>query len=92
MSHNIPTTPGPLFSSSNLEYWLTEYRERVSTAVEQLDANRLLNTAPEDLVTYLVELASVETITLRREDWSVDIEEVQVDVRYDSRRFIVTDP
>jgi hypothetical protein len=36
--------------------------------IENLDANRLLITAPADLAAYLVEKYKVESVRLRRED------------------------
>lgn len=83
-----PKADGYLFSSGNLEYLLQEMRGKIPTEVERLDANRLLNTAPEDLIAYLMQLATVEPITLRRDEWYVDTEEVQIDVRGDSSRYI----
>jgi len=56
--------------------------------VEQMDANRLLNTAPADLSKYLVEKFSLVAPVLRREDWSADEHETQIDVRNDPNRWI----
>jgi hypothetical protein len=53
-----------------------------------MEANRLLNTAPEDLKQYLVEKYRVEPIRLLRDDWYAAHQEVQVDVRYDAMRWI----
>lgn len=83
-----PKADGYLFSSNNLDYLLQEMRGKIPTEVERLDANRLLNTAPEDLIACLMQVATVEPITLRREEWYVETEEVQIDVRGDSSRYI----
>lgn len=56
--------------------------------VENLEANRLLNTAPEDLKNYLVQKYWGEPIALRRDQWHADHQEAQVDVRYDQSRWI----
>lgn len=61
-----PKADGYLFSSNHLDYLLQEMRGKIPTEVERLDANRLLNTASEDLIAYLMQIATVEPITLRR--------------------------
>jgi len=88
MFGNIDKSKGYLFSSFSLQDILTEQTQKLRKEVEAFDANRLLNTAPEDLKQYLVEKYYVEPLILRRDDWYADTAEVQVDVRYDSRRFI----
>lgn len=88
MFGNIDKSKGYLFSSFSLQDILSEQSQKLRQEVEALDANRLLNTAPEDLKRYLVEKYYVEPLILRRNDWYADTAEVQVDVRYDSRRFI----
>lgn len=86
MSILTTATPGLLFSDTVLDYWLVEYREKIASMVEHMEANQLLNTAPEDLVRYLVESARVEPIHLRLEEWSVDVNDAMVGVRSDTRR------
>ena len=88
MFGNIDKSKGYLFSSFSLQDILTQQTQKIRQEVEAFEANRLLNTAPEDLKQYLVQKYYVEPLTLRREDWYADTAEVQVDVRYDSRRFI----
>lgn len=88
MFGNIDKSKGYLFSSFSLQDILTQQTQKLRQEVEALDANRLLNTAPADLKRYLVDKYYVEAIALHRDDWYVDTAEVQVDVRYDSRRFI----
>lgn len=56
--------------------------------VESLDANRHLNTAPEDLKNYLAGKYRIEPIRLLRDQWYADTHETQVDVRYDPNRWI----
>jgi hypothetical protein len=57
--------------------------------IEGLDPNRLLNTAPADLVAYFVEKYNVEAVRLRRDEWYAEPpKEIQVDVRYDQMRWI----
>lgn len=88
MFGNIDKSKGYLFSSFSLQDILAQQTQKIRQEVEAFEANRLLNTAPEDLKQYLVQKYYVEPLTLRREDWYADTAEVQVDVRYDSRRFI----
>ncbi len=56
--------------------------------VDALDANRLLNTAPEDLKRHLAQKYGVTPIKLLRDQWYADHKEVQVDVRHDPMRRI----
>ncbi len=88
MFGNIDKSKGYLFSSFSLQDILTQQTQKLRQEVEAFEANRLLNTAPEDLKQYLVQKYYVEPLILRRDDWYADTAEVQVDVRYDSRRFI----
>jgi hypothetical protein len=88
MFGNIDKSKGYLFSSFSLQDILKEQSQKLRQEVEALDANRLLNTAPEALKHYLAEKYFVEPLILHRDDWYADTAEVQVDVRYDSRRFI----
>lgn len=88
MFGNIDKSKGYLFSSFSLQDTLTQQTQRLRQEVEAFEANRLLNTAPEDLKQYLVQKYSVEPLILRRDDWYADTAEVQVDVRYDRSRFI----
>lgn len=88
MFGNIDKSKGYLFSSFSLQDILTQQTQKLRQEVEAFEANRLLNTAPEDLKQYLVQKYYVEPLILRRDDWYADTAEVQVDVRYDSRRLI----
>ncbi|WP_213322218.1 hypothetical protein [Klebsiella aerogenes] len=84
----IDRSKGLLFSSSHLDSSLRKTIEAMRQEVEKLDSNRLLNTASEDLKNYLVEKYSVTPITLLCDQWYVEHQEVEVDVRYDDRRWI----
>ena len=77
-----------LFSSHSLRDLLEERRGNLQREVEQMEPNRLLNTAPADLSKYLFEKYSLDVPVLRREDWSVQETETQVDVRHDQGRWI----
>ena len=84
----VDKSSGLLFSSHDLSERLRGTAQGLSKEVEGLDANRLLNTAPDDLKDYLVEKYSVTPATLLRDQWYADTTEIQVDVRYDQRRLI----
>jgi hypothetical protein len=84
----IKKSSGLLFSSHDLRQIIDSARASLRAEVDQFDQNRLLNTAPADLVRYLVERYSITPPALRREDWSATELETQVDVRYDSNRWI----
>jgi hypothetical protein len=88
MFGSIDKSKGLLFVTHDLDHSLRGTMEAMRREVEGLEANRLLNTAPEDLKRYLVEKHSVSPLKLRRDEWYADTKEVQVDVRYDSRRWI----
>jgi len=84
----IEKNSGHLFASRDLRELLDQRTAEMRNEVEQLDANRLLNTAPADLSKYLVEKYNLEVPSLRREDWTVDERETQIDVRLDQNRGI----
>lgn len=77
-----------LFVTDDLDLILRNAAQSAGKKVETLDANRILNTAPDDLKRYLVEKFSITPITLLRDQWYADHQEVQVDVRYDRMRWI----
>ncbi|MCW0371302.1 MULTISPECIES: hypothetical protein [Xanthomonas] len=77
-----------LFSTHSLDLMLRNTMEAMLREIEALDANRLLNTAPEDLKDYLIERHGVTPISLLRDQWHADHQEVLVDVRHDQRRWI----
>lgn len=78
-----------LFCSYDLSEGLAQTKAKAVAEVGSIPENRFLNTAPEDLKSYLVEKHSVEPVTLLRDQASVDVRETQVDVRYDQMRFIL---
>ncbi|WP_426170527.1 hypothetical protein [Pseudoduganella sp. R-34] len=88
MYNSIPKSKGLLFVTNDLSQMLQATRQNIRVEVDALEANRLLNTAPEELKKYLVEKNSVAHVALKRDEWYADTQEVQVDVRYDSRRWI----
>ncbi|KWI43559.1 hypothetical protein [Burkholderia stagnalis] len=89
MFGSIDKNQGLLFATYDLDQVLRTTTAEMLREVEQLDANRLLNTAPEDLKIYLTEKYSLTPVTLLREQWYVDYEEVQIDVSRDSTRRII---
>lgn len=77
-----------LFSKHDLGASLQLKRQYLQSELESLDQNRFLNTSPADLANYFAQKYGCTAITLLREQWSADVEEAQVDVRYDPRRWI----
>lgn len=88
MFGSIDKSKGLLFITDDLDLILRNAAQSAGKEVETMDANRLLNTAPEDVKRYLVEKFSITPITLLRDQWYADHQEVQVDVRYDRMRCI----
>lgn len=88
MSRLIGKDSGCLFASHDLRELLDQRTAAMHREVEQLDANRLMNTAPADLTQYLVEKYKLEAPRLRREDWTADERETQIDVSHDQNRWI----
>lgn len=88
MFGSIDKSKGLLFCTHDLDQSLRNTVHQMRQEVEGLDANRLLNTAPEDLKSYLVAKYRVEPIRLLRDDWYADHHDVPVDVRYDPMRWI----
>ena len=70
-----------LFSREDLRAILEHQRFALRQEVEQMEANRLLNTSPEDLSRYLIEKYSVTAPTLLKDAWTASEYEIQVDVR-----------
>lgn len=85
---SIDKSKGLLFVTHELDATLRNTAQSVQREVEGIDANRFLNTAPDDLKQYLVERFSVAPIKLLRDQWYADHKEMQVDVRHDQMRWI----
>jgi hypothetical protein len=79
---------GYLFSSRHLSDILDARRHAVQAEIENLDANRLLNTSPTDLAEYLVGKFRLEPVKLVKEQWSADEHETQYDARRDPDRWV----
>lgn len=88
MFGTIDKSKGLLFCTHDLGQSLRNTVQKMRQEVEELPANRLLNTAPEDLKQYLVDKYRVEPIRLLRDDWYADHSDVRVDVRHDPMRWI----
>lgn len=88
MFGSIDKSKGLLFVTHDLGATLQNGVAGLRREVDALEANRLLNTAPEDLKGYLVQKYRVTPIKLLRDQWYADHKEVQVDVRHDPRRWI----
>jgi hypothetical protein len=84
----IDKSVGYLFSSRDLRELIETRIMTIRQEIEQLDANRLLNTSPSDLSRYLIEKYALQAPLLRRDDWSASEQETQVDVRHDQNRWI----
>lgn len=89
MFGSIDKSKGLLFCTYDLSQSLQGIQQKMKAEIESLESNRLLNTAPADLVGYLVEKYKVEPVRLKRDDWYAEPpKEIQVDVRYDQMRLI----
>ncbi|MBA5640357.1 hypothetical protein H3H37_25185 [Duganella sp. LX20W] len=88
MFGSIDKSKGLLFVTYDLSLIVGNTMGAMQQEVERLDANRLLNTSPEDLKRYLVERHSITPIKLLRDQWYADHQEVQVDVSRDRMRWI----
>ncbi|MDP3874569.1 MAG: hypothetical protein Q8Q80_18060 [Methyloversatilis sp.] len=88
MRGSIDKSKELLFVTYDLDQALRATIQEMRQEVEALDENRLLNTSSDDLKRYLVEKHSVLPITLQRDQWYADHEDVPVDVRHDPMRWI----
>ncbi len=84
----VERSKGYLFASSDLGQIIETARSNLRSAVEGLEVNRFLNTAPADLTAYLVKEYTITAPRLLREQWTASEAETKVDVRYDRRRWI----
>ncbi|MBX9693896.1 MAG: hypothetical protein K2Z81_16030, partial [Cyanobacteria bacterium] len=88
MFNLIDKNKGYLFASHDLRAIIENQRNSLRQEVEQMDANRLLNTSPVDLSRYFVEKYNLTAPVLRRVGWSADEQETQIDVRNDPNRWV----
>lgn len=72
----------PLFSQDDLRALLEGDGRRMVEEIQQLDANRLLNTGVEDLAQYFEQKYAWVPLTLREAEITVEHEEVQVAPRH----------
>lgn len=86
MFNFIDKSSGYLFSSRDLRRVLEAHLEALRDEVTNLDGERLLNTAPADLVDYLVKKFTLAPLALRRAEWSTSELETRVDVSGDPSR------
>lgn len=88
MHQFIEKGAGHLFSRVDLRSCLESRMVEMQQEIEQIGADRFLNTSPVDLAAYLVEKYTFQRPSLRLDDWSVAEHETQIDVRNDPRRWI----
>lgn len=84
----IDKSKGLLFSTYDLQETLNNTIQALRKEVDSIDSNRILNTSQSDLAEYLANKYKVTPLTLRKEEWHADQVETQVDVRFDSNRWI----
>lgn len=72
---------GYLFSDYELRERMEAERKQIDGEVDALDANRVLNTAEEDLIQYFIDKHTIEAPTLRLADWVADTTEAQAPIR-----------
>lgn len=80
--------PDLLFAKSDLSEVLRHQERKAFEAIGSFDANRLLNTSIEDLISYFVSEYQVEPINVLNEQISVDQAETKIDVSRDQSRLI----
>lgn len=80
---------GYLFANRELREVIEGARAALQREVDNLEPNRLLNTAPADLAAYLVDKYRINPIDLRRDPWTVDESECRIEVSRDRERFFL---
>lgn len=86
---SLQNSRGNLFATAELQTVIETHRGEIKREVEQLPANRLLNTSPEDLVRYFVEKYGFLPLTLEMDQATIEHQEAKLDVSGDpSRRFL----
>lgn len=88
MFNLIDKSKGYLFASYDLRAIIENQRNSLRQEVEQMEANRLLNTSPSDFCRYLVEKHNLTAPVLKRDAWSADEQETKIDVSNDPNRWI----
>lgn len=68
MFNLIDKSKGYLFASHDLRAMIENQRAALRKEVEQMDANRLLNTSPADLSRYFIEKYNLTAPMLRRDN------------------------
>lgn len=89
MFGSINKSSGLLFVTHDLDLAIRQAIDKMNNDVERLDENRFLNTASSDLKNYLIEKYKINPITLLRDKWYLDYQDVQIDVRNDSMRHVI---
>lgn len=84
----VDRSKGYLFASIDLRQIIESTHSALRSEIEEIEANRFLNTAPADLARYLVEKYQIHPPELRRDEWVADESEIQVDVRHEPRYWI----
>jgi len=78
-----------LFSGITLRRIFQQQFNALETEIEQLDANRFLNTSPSDLEKYFVEKYSLETPKLRRDEMViVDNREIKLSIVHETNEIL----
>jgi hypothetical protein len=88
MFGSVDKSKGYLFCTYDLAQGMRNAIEAMRKEVDTLEANRLLNTAPEDLKAYFAQKYGITPLRLLRENWYATPSETKVDVRYDPLRWI----
>ena len=81
-----PESSGYLFASRELRQVTEGIHAQIGRDVDALEPNRLLNTAPADLVSYFVEKYRINPIILHRDRMAAEGSEVRVDISRDRER------
>ncbi|WP_371435196.1 hypothetical protein [Polaromonas sp.] len=88
MFGGLDKSKGFLFCTHDLGQILGNLTNAARKEIEDLNADRFLNTVPADLKNYLIKKYSIASIVLRRHEWYAETKDIKVDVRYDPLRWI----
>lgn len=86
MFRMIHKNKGFLFASVHLRDLVAQKLDGLTKEVEGLDANRLLNMAPADLISYLAAKHRIEPLVLHKDLMGATDAEVKIDVSGDPQR------